>query len=99
MSARLLAMVGAASAVLASCNHPQPGIEIRTVEVLAPVPCLPLDSIPPEPAQVADQLTGNAASDLVIVAASALELRAAVITMRAALLACAQTSPQGADGS
>lgn len=90
MNARLIVMVGAASAVLASCNHTRPGIEVQTVEVPFPVPCLPADSIPPEPPQVGDQLTGNAASDLLIVAASALELRAAVITMRAALLACAQ---------
>lgn len=89
MNARFIVMVGAASAVLTSCNHPQPGIEIREVPTPVPVPCLPLDSIPDEPAQVADQLTGNAASDLVIVAASALELRAAVITMRSALMACA----------
>lgn len=75
--------------LLGACNHPQPGVRIETVNVPVPVPCLPLDSIPDEPAQVADQLTGNAASDLVIVAASALELRAAVITMRSALMACA----------
>jgi hypothetical protein len=92
MSARLLAMVGAASAVLASCNHPQPGIRTEIVNVPVPVPCLPADSIPNEPAQVADQLTGNAASDLVIVAASALELRAWGITMHSALKACAQGS-------
>jgi len=89
MNARLIAMVGAASAVLASCNHPQPGISVRTVEVPVPQPCLKSEDIPPEPAQVGDQLTGNAASDLLIVAASALELRAAVITMRSALMACA----------
>jgi len=75
--------------LLSACNHPQPGISVRTVEVPVPQPCLKSADIPPEPAQVGDQLTGNAASDLLIVAASALELRAAVITMRAALMACA----------
>lgn len=92
MSARLLAMVGAASAVLASCNHPQPGVRVEFVEVPLPQPCLKSEDIPPEPAQVADQLTGKAASDLVIVAASALELRAWGITMHSALKACAQGS-------
>jgi hypothetical protein len=76
--------------LLSACNHPQPGIEIREIPVVVPSPCLAKDDIPPEPAQVGDQLTGNAASDLLIVAASALELRAAVITMRSALLACAE---------
>jgi len=90
MNARLIVMVGAASAVLASCNHSQPRISIREIPTPVPTPCLAADSIPPEPPQVGDQLTGNAASDLLIVAASALELRAAVITMRSALLACAE---------
>lgn len=76
--------------LLSACNHPQPGISVRTVEVPVPVPCLPADSIPPEPPQVGEQLTGNAASDLLIVAASALDLRAWGITMQAALKACAE---------
>jgi len=80
----------AALLALGACQHPQPGIRTEIVNVPVPVSCLPADSIPDEPAQVGDQLTGNAASDLLIVAASALELRAAVITMRAALLACTQ---------
>lgn len=75
--------------LLSACNYPQPGISIREIPTPVPTPCLAKADIPPEPAQVGDQLTGNAASDLLIVAASALELRAAVITMRSALLACA----------
>lgn len=92
MNARLIVMVGAASAVLASCNHTRPGIEIREVPVVVPSPCLDKADVPPEPPQVGDQLTGNAASDLLIVAASALELRAWGITMQAALKACAEGS-------
>lgn len=76
--------------LLSACNHPQPGIQVQTVEVPVPQPCLAAEDIPPEPPQVGEQLTGNAASDLLIVAASALELRAWGITMRAALLACAE---------
>lgn len=75
---------------LAACNHPQPGIQVQTVEVPVPSPCLAAEDIPPEPAQVGEQLTGNAASDLLIVAASALDLRAWGITMQAALKACAE---------
>lgn len=92
MNTRLIALVGAASAALASCNHPQPGIEIREIRTPVPQPCLAAEDVPPEPAQVGDQLTGNAASDLLIVAASALELRAWGITMAAALKACAEAS-------
>lgn len=83
-------LVLAAVAFVAACNHPHPGIQVQTVEVPVPQPCLAAEDIPPEPPQVGEQLTGNAASDLLIVAASALELRATVITMRAALLACAE---------
>lgn len=80
----------AAVAFVAACNHPQPGIQVQTVEVPVPQPCLAKEDIPPEPPQVGDQLTGNAASDLLIVAASALDLRAWGITMQAALKACAE---------
>ena len=90
MKNRLIALAGVASAILASCNHPQPGIRTEIVNVPVPQPCLAKSDIPPEPPQVGEQLTGNAASDLLIVAASALELRATVITMRAALVACAE---------
>lgn len=87
-------VVLAAVAMLAACSHPRAGIEVRQVEVLAPQPCLAADEIPPEPGQVRSQLTGKAATDLVIVAASALELRAWGTRMHRALVACAvQNSP------
>jgi len=74
---------------LAACTAGQPGIEVRTVRVPVPQPCLPADQIPPEPSRVGDTLTGDAASDLVIVAASSLLLRAWGQEMHAALVACA----------
>lgn len=74
---------------LSACSTAQPGIEVRTVEVPTPVPCLPANQIPAEPDTVADQLTGNAAADLPIVAASALMLRAWGREMHVALGACA----------
>lgn len=82
--------VVAAVLLLTACNHPQPGIQVQAVEVPVPQPCLAAEDIPPEPPQVGEQLTGNAASDLLIVAASALNLRAWGITMQAALKACAE---------
>jgi len=75
--------------LITGCDHAEPGIEVRTVQVPVPQPCLPLDQIPPEPAQVGSQLNGNAAHDLSIVAASALELRAWGQEMASALKACA----------
>ena len=74
---------------LAACNHTQAGVKIQRVEVPVPQPCLPLDQIPAEPPRVADQLTGNAAVDLPIVAASALLLRAWGQELAAAHRACA----------
>jgi hypothetical protein len=65
-------------------------VQVRTVHVPVPQPCLPADQIPEEPPRVASELTGNAALDLPIVAASALVLRAWGQEMRAALVACAQ---------
>lgn len=84
-----LTVVGVASAALMACTTAEPGIEVRTVQVPVPQPCLAAIEIPNEPAQVASQLNGNAAHDLAIVAASALELRAVLKELRAALTACA----------
>lgn len=84
---RLLIAISAMA--LAGCQTTQPAVEVRTVEVSTPVPCLPADQIPAEPDTVADQLTGNAAADLPIVAASALMLRAWGHELSAALDACA----------
>lgn len=74
---------------LAGCHHTEKGVEVRLVPTPVPQPCLPLDQMPPEPVKVAKDLTGNAAHDLAIVAASALDLRAWGQQMAAALKACA----------
>lgn len=62
-------------AALAGCSHNEPGIEVRTVSVPTPVPCVDADQVPDEPARVRNQLNGNAQHDLGIIAPSALELR------------------------
>lgn len=55
---------------------------------------LPADQIPVEPGTVGHLLTGEEESDLPIVSASALMLRAWGQVMQAALVACAQrTNP------
>ena len=74
---------------LAACQTTQPGVDVRVVRVPTPAPCVPADQIPPEPEQVGSRLTGNAAADLAIVAASALDLRAWGQGMAADLKACA----------
>lgn len=68
--------------VLASsgCTRPDvapPAIEVRTVTVEkpVPVPCVDAKSVPAEPGKVGGQLNGQAAHDLDLVAASALQLR------------------------
>lgn len=76
---------------LAACGGDErPAIEVRTVEVPVPQPCLDADEIPDEPARVADLLTGEAAHDLRIVSQSALALRIWGQGMHAALVACAE---------
>lgn len=80
----------AISLYTSACQSTAPGgIEVRTVEVPVPQPCLPLSEIPAEPETVSHLLNGMAAHDLSIVAASALELRAWGQEMAAALRACA----------
>lgn len=74
---------------LTACQTTQPGIEVRTVEVPVPQPCLPPDQIPVEPPTVGHLLNGAAAHDLSIVTESALLLRAWGKEMHAALTACA----------
>ena len=63
------------SLALAACSHTEQGIEVRTVKVPTPVPCVKASDVPAEPAQVGDQLNGDAVHDLGIVAPSALDLR------------------------
>ena len=87
--AGILGFCAIMAVLITGCDHAEPGIEVRTVQVPVPQPCLPLDQIPSEPAQVGSQLNGNAAHDLSIVAASALELRAWGQEMVTALKACA----------
>lgn len=63
-------------ASLTACHHAQePAIEVRTVPVPTPVPCVNLEDVPAEPPLIGDQLTGDARHDLIIIAPSALELR------------------------
>jgi hypothetical protein len=65
------------------------GVEVRTVTVPVPQPCLPRDQIPDEPETVGHKLIGDAAIDIVTITESALQLRAVVKETRAALIACA----------
>lgn len=65
---------------LAGCTRPDvapPAIEVRTITVErpVPVPCVDGKSVPAEPGKVGGQLNGQAAHDLDLVAASALQLR------------------------
>ena len=76
-----------ATLCLSACSHTG-GVEVRTVYVPQPVPCLA--DIPPEPETVGDQLTGQAARDLVTVTQSALALRIWGRSLRASLEACAE---------
>lgn len=79
----------AAALILGGCQTTEPGIEVRTVEVPVPQPCLPADQIPAEPGTVGHLLNGAAAHDLTIVAESALLLREWGQRMHTALTACA----------
>jgi len=81
------AVLSIALLCLSACSHTG-GTEVRTVYVPTPVPC---DAdIPAEPPPVADQLNGQAAHDLAIVAASALSLRVWGKSLQATLQACAE---------
>lgn len=60
---------------LSACATTEPAIQVREVRVPTPVPCVKASDVPAEPAQVGDQLNGDAVHDLGIVAPSALELR------------------------
>lgn len=77
------------AAALAGCAS-DGSVGVRVVEITTPtpVPCVDRDQIPAEPARVGNQLTGDAVSDLSIVAASALELRRYGGELRALLAGC-----------
>jgi hypothetical protein len=81
-------LIASAAFVLIGCQHTEPGIEVRTVQVPTPVPCLPADQIPAEPPLVGHLLTGDPAHDIAILAPSALLLRDALRQARAALIEC-----------
>lgn len=82
-------LVGAASVALTACKTAgEPAVEVRTVEVALPMPCIPADQIPAEPETVTDQLTGRAAEDTLTLAESALRLRAWGRELAALLRAC-----------
>jgi hypothetical protein len=75
-----------ASLALTACSHNEPGIDVRTVKVPTPVRCVDPAKVPAEPAQVGDQLNGDAVHDLGIVAPSALELRKWGRSLRALII-------------
>jgi hypothetical protein len=79
-----------ATLFLASCSTTPGPVEVRTTEVLVPVPvsCVTLAQIPVAPPKVGDQLTGDAQHDLDLVAASAIRLRATLDITLALLGAC-----------
>lgn len=75
MDKRLIGIVTLAMSLQACGTASAPGIEVRTVEVPTPVPCVAEEDIPEEPAQVGDSLTGDALTDLGFVAPNNIELR------------------------
>lgn len=77
---------------LAGCSDQRPAVEVRTMEVLkpVPVPCVKREQIPAAPPSIRDKLTGNAAADIGPIAASALELRQALNEALALLGGCVQ---------
>lgn len=85
--------VCALTLALAACT--EPGIEVRTVEVLVekPVPCINKKDVPPEPPKVGDTLTGDAQVDLNIVSVSALSLRKTLNELYAIVEGCTIVTP------
>lgn len=81
----------------AMCQSDQPGIEVRTVEVVRTVPiaCVKREDIPAEPPKIGAKLTGDPVHDLDVVSASALRLRAWGQEMSAMLQGCAQEGGRG----
>lgn len=74
---------------LAACQSAQP-VGIRTVEipVASPVACVTPEQIPAEPETIRERLTGEAVSDALLLAESALELRRYGGELRALLAGC-----------
>lgn len=84
-------------ALLAACTHNEPAVRVERIETPVPVPCVPAERVAEleaaEPPRIADQLTGNAAVDLPIVAGSALDLRAYATDLLAVVRGCGVTAP------
>lgn len=75
--------------LMTACEH-DGKVEIKTVEVLKPVPvyCVEREDIPENPPKVGDQLTGSAQTDLDIVSLSLIDVRKALNVALAMLEGC-----------
>lgn len=76
--------IALASSALAACSTTEPGIEVRTVEVPTPVPCVDEAKLPAETPE--SQLTGNARTDSALLKAETLDLRAENGDLRALIV-------------
>ena len=76
--------------LLSACKTTPGPVEVRTVTVRVPVSvsCIKPGQIPKAPPRIGSQLTGDAQSDLNLVAASAVRLRAYGDVLLALLTAC-----------
>lgn len=85
-----LALPVAAALALSACAHGPGPVEVRTVEVVKPipVPCARREQIPAMPGKVGDQLTGDPVEDVSTLAAANLRLRAALGKALALLDGC-----------
>lgn len=82
---RKLIAIALASTALAACSHTDgPGIEVRTVEVPTPVPCVDEADLPAE--TPAATLTGDARVDSALLKAETLDLRAENGDLRALIV-------------
>ena len=90
MQAVKLSLTTAAALALSACAHGPGPVEVRTVEVVKPipVPCAKREQIPAMPAKVGDQLTGDPVADVSTLAAANLRLRAAMGKALAVLEGC-----------
>ena len=77
--------------LLAACGHDEPGIEVRTVPVPTPVPCVNTADLPTVTPK--SSLTGDARADTVILRAENLDLRAENGDLRALIVPGCTTVP------
>jgi len=85
MRALKFSLVGLAALAIAACSHTDgPGIEVRTVEVPTPVPCVDEADLPAE--TPAATLTGDARVDSALLKAETLDLRAENGDLRALIV-------------